>query len=139
MKRRLQLTICLILVTVLLCGCMFDLSPEAAPVAKEMMKALAAGNEETAMSLMHPNAQEQIRDMNQRIQTLIGFVDGRSVTEWKQTSVNVKNQVGTNSGKYEEGSFRATLDDGTVLRIEYEYLNNKAGEGFTSFYLSVGG
>lgn len=138
MKRKIRLMICLALVSLVLCACAFDLSPEASPVAQDMMRELARGNKEAALSLMHPDMREQIKDLDKTVEDLIEFVDGRCVQEWKQTSINVRNQVGTNSGKFEEGTFRVTLDDGTVLKIDYEYSSNKAGKGFISFYLSVG-
>lgn len=138
MKQFFQVTMCILLVGTLLCACGANFKAEAGPVAREMMNALEQGDAEAAAKLMHPDAAEQIDDLDKSIASMIEFLDGRNTAELKQTSVNIKNMVGTNAGKYENGTFRAVLDDETVLKIEYTYLKNAAGSGFTSFYLSIG-
>lgn len=138
MKKVLRVIVCILLIAALLCACGGNFEPEAGPVAREMMTALENSDVEAAAKLMHPDAKKQIEDMDKSIQSMIEFVNGRSTTELKQESVNITNRAGTNSGKYETGTFRAVLDDDTVLEIEYTYLISSAGSGFTSFYLSIG-
>ena len=131
MKKLLRVIVCILLIAALLCACGGNFEPEAGPVAREMMTAL--GNSD-----VEPDAKKQIEDLDKSIQSMIEFVNGRSTTELKQESVNITNRAGTNSGKYETGTFRAVLEDDTVLEIEYTYLISSAGSGFTSFYLSIG-
>ena len=138
MKQLLRVTICILLIAALLCACGGNFEPEAGPVAREMMTALENGDTEAAVKLMHPDAKKQIKDLDKSVQTMIEFVDGRYATELRQETINIRNQVGTNAGKHETGTFRAVLDDGTVLKIESTYLKNSAGAGFVSFYLSMG-
>lgn len=138
MKKLMQVTVCVLLIAALLCACGANFEPEAKPFAEEMMAALKDGDTEAAMELMHPSAVKQIDDIQASMKALCDYVDGRGTTEITQQSINVRNQIGTNSGKYESGTFRAALDDGTVLKIDYVYLTNAAGSGFSSFYLSIG-
>lgn len=138
MKKLIQMTVCVLMIAALLCACGGNFEPEAGPIAREMMTALESGDVETATELMHPDAVNQIDDLQASMKALCDYVDGRGTTELKQETINIRNQIGTNSGKQESGTFRAVLDDGTVLKIDYVYLTNAAGSGFLSFYLSIG-
>lgn len=138
MKKLIRITICVLMIAALFCACGANFDPVAGPFAREMMTALENNDVEAATDLMHPSAVEQIDDFQESMETLCEFVDGRGTTELRQETINIRNQVGTNAGKHENGTFRAVLDDGTVLMIEYTYLVNSTGSGFTAFYLSIG-
>ena len=138
MKKQMRFFLCILLAATLLCACELNIKTKTKPYAEEMMTLLKQRDVEAAVELLHPDTAEESDNIYSSMEALCDFLDGRAVTELKQQSVSVHNQIGTNAGKYESGTYRVVLEDGTVLKVEYSYLTNKAGAGFTSFYLSVG-
>ncbi|MBQ7345764.1 MAG: hypothetical protein IJW45_06855 [Oscillospiraceae bacterium] len=139
MSKCFKILLCLLLITSVLAGCAAaDFTPVAEPFVEEMMDALASEDLEAAMALMHPVAEEQLGDMTSSFQAMAEYVDGRLVTGMERESVYIHNSIGTNTAKTEDGSFRVTMDDGSVLVVEYCYLENGDGSGFSKFQLSVG-
>ena len=63
------------------------------------------------------------------------MIDGRKAVSAKQTSYNVSTQIGTSSGRTESGTFSVTLDDGSVVDVDFTYLKDITGAGFIGFHI----
>ncbi len=144
MKKRICLTIVLLMVMCCLTACHFTSNMtgmvggkmQASSKVEDMMTAMAENRLEDAKTLMHPTAAGKSDDP---IAQMSAFLAGRKVTNMQQTAINVSTSTGT-SGKtrQESASFQVTLDDGTTIHLSATYLSNNAGEGFTSFQLVLG-
>lgn len=106
------------------------------PKVEEMMEALAGGNVDSALALMHPTVAEGAEDA---VAEMCEYLAGRKAAQLNQKSVNVNTSTGT-SGKsrQETATFQVELEDGTEIYISAAYRTDAAGEGFASFQIVLG-
>ena len=109
---------------------------ESTEKVEQMLQALADGDTQTALTLMHPESVDRAED---RIDQMSDFLAGRTVTEMNRMGLRVNTSTGT-AGKVrqEATNFQVILEDGTEIHIAATYCSNKAGEGFVSFQLVLG-
>ena len=107
MKKILVVLLCITLI--LSCNSCAFLKMKAEPKVEAMLAALAEGDRETALEMLHPD----VRAEGEGLEQLIDMIDGRKVEKltcvgiWKNTSVGSNGTV-----KKEGGSFLAVFDDG---------------------------
>ena len=136
MKKIFLLILTAVLLGAVLCGCDGNFKPVGEEKVTQMMQLLAVEDVDGAVAMLHPEAVSQIEDPEGSVTALCDLLEGRAVQSCEQESYRVNNQISTQRGsKNETGVFILTLSDGTQVKAEYAYLTNKAGEGFTSFYL----
>ena len=109
---------------------------ESRTMIEEMLTALSEGRTSDAAALMHP---DKVENSNAAIAQMIDFLGGRSVSSLELVNINFSSSVGT-SGKIKEEdiSYKAILNDGTVIYLNAFYVSNKAGAGFSAFQLVIG-
>lgn len=140
--------VCILLVSVLLLGCLsgcnftermsgaFAGQAEATPKVEQMLAALAQDSTADAKALLHPQAAETA---DAAIAQMSDYLAGRNVKTVALINLNVSTSTGT-AGKVrqENGGYRVTLEDDTVVYINAVYLSNPQGTGFSSFQLVLG-
>lgn len=131
MKKLISLT-AVILILGLLCGCS-ELAEAEADVLL-MMDAFSANDPEAAALLIHPSQNaDQFLAAFPNISALVG---GRKAEDLFLTSVNVSTSLSGGSQRTETASCRITLEGGSELLLEYTYLEDSQGSGFTAFDLT---
>lgn len=145
MKRILTVTAIVLLAACLLTACNFNTNfsdtmgttaAESTGKVENMLQALADGNTDAALALMHPDAVDKAENP---IAQMSDFLAGRAVAEMNQTNLRVNTSSGT-AGKtrQEVTNFQVILEDGTELYVAATYYSDKTGEGFVSFQLVLG-
>ena len=109
---------------------------ESTSKVEEMMRFLADGDLDSALSLMYPGVAETAKDAAAQMRD---YLAGRKVTKLNQKSVSVSTSTGT-SGKSrrESAAFQAVLEDGTTIYLSTAYCSDDSGDGFASFQIVLG-
>ena len=82
---------------------------------------------------------EEEADTEDGIQSMVDFLDGREMEDFKRTGVNIHSNVDLQGKtKQETCTYEVELDDGTEILVEFEYLSDREGEGFAYIRLSLG-
>lgn len=104
--------------------------------AQQLLDALSDGDVQTAVAMMHPDIRTEA---NVGLRQIMVYLDGRKVVAMEQMRIN-KQSSATLEGKasLEQAGFDLELDDGTVCSISVAYLEDTAGEGFSSVQLILG-
>ncbi len=133
MKRFLSLT-ALILALALLSGC--SMKMEAKPMIDDMLEALAGEDIQAALALLHPSLHDQ-ENIEASVQRLAEYLGGRVATKKRTESFQINKGTGSN-GKFrtETGVVVLTLDDESTATLEFVYLSDSEGEGFTGFHIT---
>ena len=138
MKRVFACFLAALLMASMLSGCGLDLKSESEPCFEDMMEALSAGDVDEGLELMHPDVAEEA-DTEYGIQSMVDFLDGREMEDFKRTGVNIHSNVDLQGKtKQETCTYEVELDDGTEILVEFEYLSDREGEGFAYIRLSLG-
>lgn len=145
MKRKYSLLVLVLAVACLLSACHVttnfsdstgNTAMESIPQVEQMLEALAFGDINTALTLMH---EEKTAASESGLAQMSDYLAGRKVTEMKQLGVNVNTSNGTSgTTRQEQGTFQITLEDGTEFVIVAVHLSNGTEKGFISFQLVLG-
>ncbi len=133
MKRMISVVV-LILFVISLSAC--SMKMESQPMIDSMLEALAEKDAPAALALLHPSLRKE-ENVEASLQQLIYYLSGRSVIQQKKESFNIDQGTGT-GGKFrrETGVIILTLNDESTAKLEFTYLSNSEGEGFTGFHIS---
>ena len=147
-KTKMQKIICLTLIVITMIGCLMacnittnnsDSSLQAensGPKVEKMMQALTDMCLSDAKKLMHPDAD---KDIDIALNQMMDYIDGRGVTRLERSTALVSSSVGSsNKSREETSTYRATLDDGSIVNLSVVYLWDNNGSGFMSFHLIIG-
>lgn len=143
--RRMFAVVAMLLAVCLLTGCSFTTNysdnmgktaAESREKVENMMQALAEGDTDAALALMHPDALDKAGSF---MDQMCDFLAGRAVAEMEQAGVRVNTSTGTaGKSRQETTNFQVRLEDGTEIYVAATYYSNNAGEGFVSFQLVLG-
>ena len=135
----------MLLTLCLLTGCSFTTNysdntgktaAESTERVSQMLQALADGDTDAALALMHPEAVDKAGKFMDQMRD---FLAGRAVAEMEQVGVRVNTSTGTAGKSHQEiTNFQVRLEDGTEIYVAATYYSNNAGEGFVSFQLVLG-
>lgn len=140
MKKILTLTLAILMLTLALTSCNFNISGSildatSTPKVEAMMEALAKGDLTSAKTLLHPDR----TDGEKYLPQMVDYLDGRGVSSLEVTGKNVTTSVGSGGNvTQEQVTYKATLTDDTVIYLSTVYLTNDTGEGFVSFQMVLG-
>ena len=138
MKKTLSVLLILVLVISLFTGCSMKRTVTEDKIL-DFLSAVSEDDEAAAKALMHRQA-DALTDgtFSGGFDLIVKMIDGRKAVSAKQTSYNVSTQIGTSSGRTESGTFSVTLDDGSVVDVDFTYLKDITGEGFIGFHITLG-
>lgn len=103
---------------------------------QQLLDALSQGDLDSAMKLMHPDAQNNARP---GLTQIVDYLDGRKVVSMEQMRIHTQsNSSLTGSTTLEQAGFDLKLDDGTLCSVSMAYMKDSAGEGYTSVQLILG-
>ena len=101
-----------------------------------MLSALSSGDAAAAKALLHPDVSAE---KAQTLAQLQEYLNGRKVTNLKQMNWKVSTGAGLGgTSRQEQGSFQATLDDGTVIYLSACYVTEDQAQGFIAFQFVLG-
>lgn len=140
MKKLLTVTALLLVFALALSACGSPaelLKPQAEPQIRDMLTALTAGDADSAAALLHPDRADGATDA--AIAQMIALLDGREAISCTMVGLNVNTSTGTGgTSRTESGTVHILFDDDTDLQLEYSYVRDKGGEGFSTFQFLVG-
>jgi hypothetical protein len=134
MAKRIMRITAVLLVVVLLAGCN-SLEPDPEVYTKEALTAMAAEDFEAAAELMHPSKSRM--DAQTRMKGLSQYVKGRQITKMEKVLLESGGFVQLKEGE-DRGQFHVELDDGTTFEVNYTFMENEEGVGFTNLYFTFG-
>lgn len=143
--KRMFAVVAMLLALCLLTGCSFTTNysdnmgkteTESREKVEDMLQALADGDTDAALALMHPEAVDKAGSFMDQMRD---FLAGRNVAQMEQVGVRVNTSTGTaGKSRQEVTNFQVRLEDGTEIYVAATYFFNNAGEGFVSFQLVLG-
>lgn len=142
MKKMICALAVLMCVVCLLTACNFTSSTsglstaQSAEKVEEMMSALAGGDAQGALELMHPDASE---GKEASLDQMADFLSGRKMTSLMQVGITVNTSTGTGgTTRQEKVSYKAELEDGSTVYLSVTYRTDNARAGFVSFQIVLG-
>ena len=134
MMKKLIRMVAVLLIIVSLAGCS-KLEPDPEVYTKEALTAMAAEDFEAAAELMHPSKSRT--DAQTRMKGLSQYVKGRQITKLEKVLLESGGFVQLKEGE-DRGQFHVELDDGTTFEVNYTFMENEEGVGFTKLYFTFG-
>ena len=134
MVKRIFRVTAVLLIVALLAGCN-SLEPDPEVYTKEALSAMGAEDIEAAAALMHPSKSQT--DAQNRMKGLSQYVKGRQVVKLEKVLLESGGFVQLKEGE-DRGQFHVELDDGSTFEVNYTFMENDEGVGFTNFYFSFG-